>query len=136
MTSPASSTAASAADASRRRQSPLSGHTRVSTQALTSVAKAAASEVLQIPAEQVKADWNDDGGLLALSLVLPLGIPALSRIVRDPAVVDNTGGPIWDRALVAREVVLERVESLTGSQLSRVDIRITGIRIQEGGRVQ
>ncbi|GAB3271532.1 hypothetical protein GCM10027562_40390 [Arthrobacter pigmenti] len=92
--------------------------------------------MLQIPAEQVKADWNDDGGLLALSLVLPLGIPALSRIVRDPAVVDNTGGPIWDRALAAREVVLERVESLTGSQLSRVDIRITGIRIQEGGRVQ
>lgn len=89
-----------------------------------------------MPAEQVKADWNDDGGLLALSLVLPLGIPALNRIAREPSLVDNTGGPIWDRALTAREVVLDRVESLTGSQLSRVDVRITGIRIQEGGRVR
>lgn len=125
-----------ATDASRRRQSTLSGHTRVSTQALTSVAKAAAAEVLRTPAGQVKADWNDDGGLLALSLVLPLGIPSLNRIARDPALVDNAGGPVWEKALAARELILQRVESLTGSQLSRVDIRIMGIRLQEGGRVQ
>lgn len=100
------------------------------------MAQAAASEALEVPAAQVKVDWNDDGGLLALSLVLPLGIPSLNRVARDPSLVDNMGGPIWDRALAAREAILERVESLTGSQLSRVDIRITGIRIQEGGRVQ
>ncbi|WP_035770389.1 hypothetical protein [Arthrobacter castelli] len=127
---------ASTAAGSDGGQPALSGHTRVNTQALTSVAKAAASEALQVPAEHVKADWNDDGGLLALSLVLPLGIPSLNRIVRDPSLMTRTGGPIWDRALLARDLILDRVESLTGSQLSRVDIRITGIRIQEGGRVR
>lgn len=53
-----------------------SGHNRISTQALTSLAKAAAADALGIHAHDVRADWSDDGGLLALSLVAPSGSPA------------------------------------------------------------
>ncbi|HET8795555.1 MAG TPA: hypothetical protein VFM62_04180 [Arthrobacter sp.] len=113
-----------------------SGHNRISTQALTSVAQAAASEVLHVPADQIRASWRDDAGLLALSLVLPIGIPSLARVARDPSVLDKIGGSIWERGLAAREIVLDKIMHLTGSQLSRVDIRITGVRVKEGGRVQ
>ncbi len=114
----------------------LSGHNRISTQALTSVARAAAANVLGVSADQIRASWRDEEGLLALSLVLPVAIPSLNRIVRDPSLLDNLGGSIWERALAARGAILEEVTSLTGSQLSRVDIRITGVRVKEGGRVQ
>lgn len=132
---------ASRADAVRNsvragRESGYSGHNRISTQALTSVAQATASEVLRVPADQIRATWRDDAGLLALSLVLPIGIPSLTRVVRDPSVIDKIGGSIWERGMAAREIVLDKITYLTGSQLSRVDIRITGVRVKEDGRVQ
>lgn len=114
----------------------LSGHNRISTQALTSVAQAVAADVLGVSAHRIRASWRDDEGLLALALVLPVEIPSLNRIVREPTLLNNLGGSIWDRALAARGAILEEVTRLTGSQLSRVDIRITGIRVKDGGRVQ
>lgn len=115
---------------------PLAGHNRISTAALTSVARAVAADVLNISAVLVRADWRDDGGLLALTLATPVGIPSLPKVVRDPAVVERFGGAIWDRAYAARAAVQAEISRITGSQLSRVDIRITGARIVEGGRVR
>ncbi|NUT72677.1 hypothetical protein [Pseudarthrobacter sp. C4D7] len=114
----------------------LSGHNRISTQALTSLAKAAAAEALGIDAQDVRADWTDDDGLLALSLVAPISIPPLQAVVLDPARVDAAGGSIWDRTVRAKERILARVSELSGSQLSRVDIRVSGAKINTGGRVR
>lgn len=114
----------------------LSGHNRISTQALTSLAKAAAAEALGVDAQDVRADWADDDGLLALSLVAPISMPPLRTVVLDPARVDGTGGSIWDRTVRAKESILARVSELSGSRLSRVDIRISGARISTGGRVR
>ena len=114
----------------------MAGHNRISTQALTSLARAAAAEALGVPAHDVRADWSDDDGLLALSLVLPVRIPPLTTVLRDPGRVAGFGGSIRDRALAARPVILHRVAELSGAQLSRVDIRVSGVAISEGGRVQ
>ncbi|MBT2594179.1 hypothetical protein [Arthrobacter sp. ISL-72] len=113
----------------------MAGHNRISTQALTSLARAAAAEELGVPPHDVRADWSDDDGLLALSLVLPIRIPPLTTVLRDPARVAGFGGSIWERAVAARSVILHRVTELSGAQLSRVDIRISGAAISEGGRV-
>ncbi|MBM7847363.1 hypothetical protein [Arthrobacter roseus] len=113
----------------------FSGHNRISTQALTSTAKAVAANTFDIPPRSIRADWTDDAGLLALSLALPVAIPALDRVNRDPGVVDGFGGSVWDRAGIAKSLILERVIQLTGSRLSRVDIRFTGIVVTGGGRV-
>ncbi len=113
----------------------FSGHNRISTQALTSTAKAVAAEAFNIPPRSIRADWTDDGGLLALSLALPVAIPALDRVRRDPSVIDGFGGTVWNRASSAKSIILERVIQLTGSRLSRVDIRFTGIVVTGGGRV-
>ena len=76
----------------------MAGHTRVSTQALTSVAQAAAAEALGVPPQEVRAEWSDDDGLLALSLVAPITVPPLTTVVRDAGRVAGLGGSIWDRA--------------------------------------
>lgn len=111
------------------------GHTRISTQALTSVAKAAAAEALGVTPQEVRAEWTDDGGLLALSLVAPITVPPLTALRRDPGRIAGFGGSIWDRAVGAKADILRRVTELSGARLSRVDIRISGASVSEGGRV-
>lgn len=113
----------------------MAGHTRVSTQALTSVARAAAAEALGVPPQEVRAEWSDDDGLLALSLVAPITVPPLTTVVRDVGRVAGLGGSIWDRAVAAKADILRRVTELSGARLSRVDIRIGGASMSEGGRV-
>lgn len=114
----------------------LAGHNRISTQALTSVARAAAAEALGVPPQDVRADWSDDDGLLALSLVTPIAVPALPAVLRDPGRVAGFGGSIWDRAVAAKGDILRRVTELSGAQLSRVDIRISGAAVTERRRVR
>ena len=112
----------------------LSGHNRISTQALTSTAKAAASEYFGVPPQQVRVLWRDDRGLLALSLFLPIALPPLGSLT--PAMLERAGGTVRERAHAAKPVLLQRVSELTGSRLSRVDIRITGALAVEGRRVR
>jgi len=114
----------------------MAGHTRISTQALTSVAKAAAAEALGVPPHEVRAEWSDDDGLLALSLVAPITVPSLTTILRDAGRVTGLGGTIWDRAVAAKADILDRVTELSGARMSRVDIRIGGASMSEGGRVR
>lgn len=113
----------------------FSGHNRITTQALTSTAKAVAGEAFSISPRQVRADWTDDSGLLALVLAVPIAVPSLNRVGREPSVVERFGGTIWHRASAAKPFILDRVMALTGSRLSRVDIRVTGVRVTDGGRV-
>ncbi|WP_323960028.1 hypothetical protein GC088_00820 [Arthrobacter sp. JZ12] len=114
----------------------LAGHNRISTQALTSTACAVAADVLHVPVREIRASWFDDGGLLALSLALPVSIPSLHRVAADPAAVANFGGTVSERVHRAKGAILERVMQLSGSRLSRVDIRVTGARVSETGRAR
>ncbi|MGP4031015.1 hypothetical protein [Pseudarthrobacter sp. 1C304] len=117
------------------RAAPMSGHNRISTQALTSVARAAAAEALGVAPHDVRADWSDDDGLLALSVVAPITVPPLATVLRGAGRVAGFGGSIWDRAVAAKAEILERVTQLSGARLSRVDIRIGGASMKEGARV-
>lgn len=113
----------------------VAGHNRITTEALTSTARAVAGEVFGVPPAQVRASFSDDRGLLALLLALPLPVPPLTRVVREPDVVGTFGGPLWARADAARSPILERVQELTGTRLSRVDLRIIGSTVTRGARV-
>ncbi len=118
-----------------RRPAPLAGHNRITTQALTSLAQAAAADVLAVPPGQVRASFSDDRGLLALLLALSLPVPPLARVLDDPGIVDSFGGPLLDRAEAARAPIRERIQDLSGARLSRVDIRIIGSTVTKGARV-
>ncbi len=113
----------------------LAGHNRISTQALSSLAKATAGQVLAVPPAHVRVSWNDDDGLLALSISSPMGAPPLSAVSRDPDRLTQGGGSILARATAAKASILTQVEHLSGSRLSRVDIRISGLLVREEGRV-
>ena len=113
----------------------FAGHNRISTQALTSVAKVAAAEVLAVAPSQVRVVWNDDAGSLALSIAAPMGAPSLSEIRRNPGRIAQSGGSILARATAAKAQILEQVEHLSGSALSRVDIRISHLSVRADGRV-
>lgn len=112
------------------------GHNRISTQALTSVAKVAASEALAVAPGQVRVSWSDEDGALSLSISSAIGAPSLTQIRRNPARVAQTGGSILARATAAKALILAQVEQLTGSTLSGVDIRISGVLARDDGRVQ
>lgn len=107
---------------------PLAGHNRVSTQALTRLAQAAAGAALGVEPADVRADWSDDAGLLALRIVAPIAIPHLA-LVDGPEDLLPWGGSVWERAARAKGRILESVTSLSGAMLSRVDIRISGVRV-------
>jgi uncharacterized alkaline shock family protein YloU len=114
----------------------LAGHNRISTQALTSVAQAAAAQSFGVPAAQVRVSWADDAGALALTLATPISAPSLETVRADPSRLDAFGGGVLQRSIAAKAHILGIVERITGSRLSSVDIRITGILASKGGRVQ
>lgn len=113
----------------------LAGHNRISTQALTSVAKVAAAEVLAVAPAQVRVNWSDEAGALALSISSAIGAPSLAQIRQHPGRVAQGGGSILARATAAKALILAQVEHLTGSQLSGVDVRISGVLTRDDGRV-
>jgi hypothetical protein len=115
--------------------STLAGHNRVSTQALTSLAQAAAAEHFGVRPAEVRASWADDAGLLALRLVVPIAVPELESIT-GPEDVAAAGGSIWERATAAKGAILRQVSGLSGAQLSRVDIRVAGVRPLASGRTR
>lgn len=117
-------------------QERLAGHNRISTQALTSTACGVAADVLHVPVRDIRATWFDDAGLLALNLALPISVPPLHRVAADPAAVTVLGGSVEDRVHRAKGEILERVVQLSGSRLSRVDIRVTGARVSGTGRAR
>ena len=105
----------------------LAGHNRISTQALTSVAKMAAAEVLAVAPGQVRVSWSDEAGALALSVSSAIGAPSLGQIRRNTEAVAQSGGSILARVTAAKALILAQVEHLTGSHLSGVDVRISGV---------
>lgn len=114
---------------SRPPGSAYAGLNRVSTQALTSLAQAAAAAELGIRPADVRADWSDDAGLLALRIVAPIAIPDLSE-AGEPVDPSAWGGSVWQRCAMAKGRILESVARLSGAALSRVDIRVSGMRME------
>ncbi|MHA7263069.1 hypothetical protein ACX80W_07690 [Arthrobacter sp. TMN-37] len=110
----------------------VSGHNRITTQALVSTAQAAAAEHFGVPPASVRAVYTDDGGLLALELSLPVPIPPLARLAAEPARIPPPGGSVLERARQAKAGILATVTALTGTRLSRVDIRIIGTAAVQG----
>jgi hypothetical protein len=77
--------------------------------------------------------WGFLGSLLFMAVVVgPVG----PHVLRRHAESLGRGGPIWDRAVAAKAQILQRVTELSGAQLSRVDIRISGASVSDGGRVR
>ena len=105
------------------------GHVRVSPRALSSAAAQLAAATFNVPAGRVGVSLQDEAGGLALRLNLPLPVLPLSLV---PGPVP-AGDSVRDRALNLRAPLRRAFEAATGTSLSRVDVRVTGIIALKGG---
>ncbi|MBF4577590.1 hypothetical protein ITJ49_15625 [Frondihabitans sp. VKM Ac-2883] len=114
----------------------LPGRTKIASRALDRVVSAVTADTLGIDTKKVSVDMSDDGGSLSLTVSAPIRVPSLLRIENEPGVVDRQGGSLLERAKTAQEQIRTRVQQLTGNQVDRVIVKITGVDIQEERRVK
>lgn len=125
-----------AADVAEQHAPDNRGRTRVTARAIDRVATAVAAEELGVAPRSVSVAVSDDKGLLELVVDSPLRVPSLSRVRDDPEAVAFGGGTVLERAARAQDGIRGRVSELTGSRVSRVTIRLTGVSITPERRVK
>jgi hypothetical protein len=111
------------------------GRTRVTAKALNRLVAAVAAEALGVPARVVSVDLTDSAGKLAVTVRSPLRVVSLTRVQDDRSLVARTGGTLLERAAAAQQQIRSRAAELSGSAISNVTVRLTGIDIQQERRV-
>ena len=112
------------------------GTTRLTAKALTRLASAVAGDALGVDAGSVSVDLDDHNGQLALRVKTPIRVPSLARIREQPSALERSGGPLLERVETAKTTIRDRVQTLSGSQVSLVTIRVTGLNIKAEERVR
>lgn len=105
------------------------GRTRITPRALNRVVSQVTSEELGVAPRRVGVELNDEGGALTLTVRAPIRVASLRR-------APTSGASVMDRAARAQENIRSRVRSITGSDISRIFLRLTGADITEERRVK
>jgi len=103
------------------------GHVGVPAKVLQKVATAVVAETLRVRRADVRVEAADDGGRLALRVSTPVRIPVLSEAAALP-----DGGVV---AIVRdlQSTLTRRFSELAGRTVSRVDVTVSGSRIDRTG---
>lgn len=112
------------------------GRTRVLPRALRQIVAMATAESLGVSPGQVGVELGDDHGMLALTISTSIHVVALKSVIRDPAVVERSGGTILARSATSQVEIRRRVGELTGSDIGQVTVRLTGIKVHPERRVR
>jgi uncharacterized alkaline shock family protein YloU len=108
----------------------IPGHVSIAPRVLQKVGGAVVAETLAVSRRDVRVDARDDQGNLALSVSTPVNVPALTAdLVVQPGGVLGTVRSLQD-------TVTRRLFDLTGRAVSRVDVTVTGSRLQKTGEVR
>lgn len=105
------------------------GHVSVSRRALQRLAVAVVAESWHLDRGDVRVEASDDAGELRLRVAAPVRVPAL-----------GSGAPVPEGGVVGlvrglQRHVSTRVRTLSGQAVSRVDVTVTGGRVDRVGRV-
>lgn len=112
------------------------GRTRITAKALNRLVAAVAADALGVAAGAVSVDLADTAGQLAVTVRSPLRVVALSRVQDDRGIVARTGGTLLERAAAAQQQIRSRAATLSGSKISTVTVRLTGVDVQPERRVK
>ena len=112
------------------------GRTRITSRALNRVVSQVTSEELGVEPRKVGVELDDDGGALTLTVKAPMHVVSLRKAMDDPGAVTRSGGSLMDRAGRAQENIHDRIRSMTGSDISRIFLRLTTADITEEKRVK
>ncbi|SEJ55368.1 hypothetical protein SAMN04487917_10738 [Arthrobacter sp. yr096] len=97
------------------------GHTRIARTALRKTVETMTARAFGVGGSNVTADLEDDSGKLGVRLSVQLALPPLLAPRKGAATV-------FDQAQAARAELVARSMELTGMELGRVDIRLTGAK--------
>lgn len=112
------------------------GRTRIAPRALHQIVSKVTAESLGVNPSQVGVELSDDHGMLALTISTSIRVVALSRVTREPAVIARTGGTILARSATSQTEIRRRVGELTGADIGRVTVHLTGVEVTPERRVQ
>lgn len=116
---------------SDKEPSELAGITTVSARAIQTIAMAATAQRISVPGEQIKVSTHDDRGLLGIDISCPVNSQTLEIIAKNP---DTS---IFSLAEQARDDIVQRISTLAGLKVGRVNLRLCGLyRHQEGRKLK
>ena len=115
---------------------PSRGRTRIAPRALRQIVSRVTAESLGVHPNQVGVELGDDHGMLALTISTSIRVVALSRVTREPAVIARTGGTILARSATSQIEIRRRVGELTGADIGRVTVHLTGVDVTPERRVR
>lgn len=111
------------------------GHTRITARALTRVVEAITAEAFGTPSDTVTVALHDVRGRLGITAKVSVRAPSLLQAARGDSRTARTDS-VYERASRARTVIIDRAGLIAGTQVERVDIRVTGIHRPAEGRVR
>ncbi|PRB37037.1 hypothetical protein CQ020_21560 [Arthrobacter sp. MYb23] len=105
------------------------GHTRIARTALRRTVETITARAFQVGGSNVTAELDDDSGRLGVKVSVQLALPPLLGPRPEAGTaLDGTAthGTVFEKAQAARTELVARSLELTGMELGRVDIRLTG----------
>jgi hypothetical protein len=115
--------------------SPRRGRTRISARALRSVASAITAEAMGVSPARVGVELADANGSLEVTASTAISVVSLTATGRKAERADRAGS-VLERAGGAQHVIRDRLGELTGSQIGRVNVRLTQPHIEQEERVR
>ena len=112
------------------------GRTRIVPRALRQIVGVVTAESLGVKPNEVSVELGDDHGMLALTISTSIRVVSLQRVTREPALIARTGGTILARSATSQTEIRRRVGELTGADIGRVTVRLTGVDVTPERRVQ
>ena len=94
------------------------------------------AESLGVKPNEVTVELGDDHGRLAVTISTSIRVVSLQRVTREPALIARTGGTILARSAASQTEIRRRVSELTGADIGRVTVRLTGVNITAERRVR
>jgi hypothetical protein len=104
------------------------GRTVITSRAVRRVVSAVTAEALDAKSSDVSVELTDRDGGLTLVAKAPVRITPLG-------LQNRASGTLLDRLTSAQTTIRERVRQLTGTEVERVDLQITGAELSQRRRV-
>lgn len=111
------------------------GRNRITSRALRSVASALTAEAMGVSPSTVGVELADAGGVLEVTASAAISLISLTATGLKAERADR-GGSVIERARNAQHVIRDRMTELTGSQVERVNLRLTQPIIEREERVR
>lgn len=103
----------------------------VELRALTKVAEQAAADTVGIDRGKISVTVAEAGGSLGLAVSTPLPVPSL-----DDTAAIRGGRPVLERVEALQTSMQREVSRLTGRDVTRINVTVTGAVINQTRRVQ